>query len=130
MNVRAGIYFLLALVGVVGTWTYNLASIAEGRNYLGDWLNSGPSVTSLVVDILVVAVVFIVFMVVEAVRLKIHWLWIFACIATIPVVALAFSFPLFLGIREIYLLKIRAANTDQSPGTPTPHPAPPGRLLG
>ncbi len=103
-NLRAIVYLVIAAVGLVGTWTYNLQSAAEMRNYLGDWFNSGPSVLSLTTDILVVAVAASIFMIVEGRRLKMRWLVVY--IILIPFVALAFSFPLFLAMRERRLVAL------------------------
>ena len=97
-NGRATAYLVLAIVGLAGTWTFNLFAIAARRDYLGDWLGSGPAVLSLTVDVLVAAVAAAVFMVVEARRVGMRRVWIY--LVLIPVVALAFALPLFLAMRE------------------------------
>lgn len=95
---RALLYLVLAAVGLVGTWTYNVIAILERRDYLGDWVLSGPSVSSLLTDLLVVAVAAVIFMIVEARRLRIRRVWLF--LLAVPLIALAFAFPLFLAFRE------------------------------
>jgi hypothetical protein len=100
-NRRAVVYLVLAAIGLAGTWTFNIAAIVAGRDYLGDWVGSGPAVASLVVDVLVAAVAAAVFMVVEARRLGMRRVWIYLLL--IPVVALAFALPLFLAMRERHL---------------------------
>lgn len=95
---RALLYLALAVVGLVGTWTYNVIAILEERDYLGDWFQSGPSVSSLTTDLLVVAVAAVIFMIVEGRRLRMKRIWLFVLAA--PLIALAFAFPLFLAFRE------------------------------
>ena len=104
-NARAITYLALAIVGLVATWTFNILAIRADRDFFGDWFGSGPAVASLAIDLLVVAVVAIVFMARETRRLGMRWLWLYVIL--IPVVALAFAFPLFLCARE---RRIRAAS--------------------
>lgn len=91
-------YLTLAIAGLIVTWTYNIISIAAGRDYLGDWLGSGPSVLSLVGDVVVIMVCAAIFIVVEGRRAGMKWLWLY--IVLMPSVAVAFAFPLFLAMRE------------------------------
>lgn len=97
-NGRATTYLVLAVAGLIGTWTFNVLAIVAHRDYVGDWVGSGPAVTSLTIDVLVAAVAAIVFMVIESRRLGMRRVWIY--IILIPLVALAFAFPLFLAMRE------------------------------
>ena len=92
------VYLVLAIAGLVGTWTFNVIAIVEQRDFLGEWFGSGPSVGSLAVDLGVVAVAAIVFMIAEAARLGMRRVWVY--IVLVPFVALAFGFPLFLCARE------------------------------
>lgn len=96
----AVVYLLLAIVGLVGTWGFNLVAFAEGRDYFGDWVRSGPSVLSLTVDVLVVLVVAAIVMVVEGRRVGLAWWAIALFVVLMPLVAVAFSLPLFLAVRE------------------------------
>ncbi len=94
-----GTYLALAVVGLVGTWWFNIASIAAGDDYLGGWF-ANPASSSAAVDILVAGTAACVLMVVEGRRLG----WGVARIATLVVlsfvIAVAFTFPLFLALRE------------------------------
>jgi hypothetical protein len=47
---------------MVGTWIWNLVSITEGRNFVDDWISSGPAVASLALDVLVAAIAFPLFL--------------------------------------------------------------------
>lgn len=93
-------YVALAVAGLIGTWTYNIIAFGEQRNYLGDWLGSGPSVMSLTLDILVVLIACAIFVVVEGRRIGMRWWQIIVFLVMMPAIALAFSFPLFLAFRE------------------------------
>jgi hypothetical protein len=100
-NVRSTAYLVLALVGLIGTWTFNVLAITAHRDYLGDWIGSGPAVLCLTIDILVAATASAVFMVLESRRIVMRRVWIY--IVLIPLVALAFALPLFLAMRERHL---------------------------
>lgn len=91
-------WFVLAIVGLVGTWTFNALSIVQMRNFIGDWVGSGPAVSSLTVDLLVVAVAGCILIVVESRRLGMRWAWLYIVLSGIT--AFAFTFPLFLAMRE------------------------------
>ncbi|WP_431278036.1 DUF2834 domain-containing protein [Leifsonia poae] len=110
-NARAIIYLVLAILGLIGTWSFNIVAITAHRDFFGDWFGSGPAVTSLGIDLLVVAVAAIVFMVTESRRLRMRGLWLYLIL--IPVVALAFSLPLFLCARERRILARASASADQ-----------------
>ena len=100
-NGRAIAYLVLALAGLVGTWTFNVLAVVGHRDFVGDWAGSGPAVTSLTIDILIAAVAAVVFMVVESRRIGMRRVWVY--ILLVPLVAFAFAFPLFLAMRERHL---------------------------
>lgn len=95
------VYVVLAIAGLVGTWTHNIRAVLESVDFLGDWFNGGPAVSSLTTDLLVVAIAAVAFMLVEGRRVGMRRVWILVVLA--PLVALAFSFPLFLALRERHL---------------------------
>lgn len=107
-RLAAGIYFLLAALGGVGTWYYNLTYAASGGggNYLGDWFANAAS-SSAAVDIIVVLGVVSVFYVREGRRLGWRLPLVLLFIPLSAVVAVAFAFPLFLGLRELSLGRTR-----------------------
>ena len=94
----AFVYLALAIVGLVGTWTFNALAIVQMRDFIGDWVGSGPSVSSLTVDLLVVAVAGCIFIVIEARRLGMKRAWLYVVLSGLT--AFAFTFPLFLAMRE------------------------------
>jgi hypothetical protein len=95
-------YSVLSVVGLVGTWYFNLRF--AGGNFVADWFAS-PASSSAAVDVIVTASAACIFFVVEGWR--IGWKWSAILIPLTFALALAFTFPLFLAIREG--LRIRAA---------------------
>lgn len=91
-------YLGLSVAGLIGTWSFNIAAIVQLRNFVGDWVNSGPAVSSLTVDLLVAAVAGSILIIVESRRLGMRGGWIYVVLAGLT--AYAFVFPLFLAMRE------------------------------
>ncbi|KJL45461.1 DUF2834 domain-containing protein [Microbacterium trichothecenolyticum] len=91
-------YLGLAIVGLIGTWYFNVLAIIQMRDYLGDLATSGPAVSSFTVDLLVVAVAGSIFIIVEARRLRMRFGWLY--VAGAAITAFAFTFPLFLAMRQ------------------------------
>lgn len=91
-------YLLLAAAGLVGTAWFNITGTIEGQgNFFALWF-ANPAVISLSIDLLVVATAASVFMIVEGRRVGLRrpWLYVVASFVT----AIAFTFPLFLAMRE------------------------------
>ena len=91
-------WLVLAIAGLIGTWTFNAFAIVQMRDFIGDWVGSGPAVTSLTVDLLVVAVAGCILIVVESRRLGMKRAWLYIVLSGLT--AFAFTFPLFLAMRE------------------------------
>ena len=92
------VYAVLSLAGAAGTWFFNLRSIGAGESYLRDWFATAASSSAAVV----VALVACLFMAVELRRLAMPA----ATWALLPLtfaVAVAFSLPAFLALRERHL---------------------------
>jgi hypothetical protein len=104
--VLISIYLVLALIGLVGTWYFNFEFFALNTDvsYLEAWF-ANPASSSAAVDIIVVALMGSVFMLVEGWRMKLQWVWILIPLSFF--IALAFTFPLFLAIREIRLTQLQ-----------------------
>ena len=99
----AVLWFALALAGATGTWALNLQFIADpqGLGYVEAWFVN-PASSSAAVDVLVVALAACVLFVVESRRLGwSRWSWLL--VPATFAIALAFTFPLFLGLRELSL---------------------------
>ena len=100
-NSRSISYLLLAIAGLVGTWYFNFLAITQSRNFFADW-SSTPAVLSATTDLFVLATAASVFIFFESKRLKIKYWWLF--ILGSFVTAIAFTFPLFMALRERKLL--------------------------
>ena len=96
----AGLYFVLALIGLVGTWYFNLQY--EGGDYLGDWFANAAS-SSAAVDIITIVGVASVVYVREGRRLGWPLPLVLLFVPLSIIVAVAFALPLFLGLRELAL---------------------------
>ena len=93
------VYALLSVVGLVGTWWFNLSSFAAGESYLAGWFANDAS-SSAAVDILVSGLAAVVLMIVEGRRLGWRpWVLVLLVVGSFAI-AVAFVFPLFLACRE------------------------------
>lgn len=102
-------WFVLAILGLIGTWTFNTLAIIQMRDFIGDWVGSGPAVSSLTVDLLVVAVAGSILIIVEAKRLGMKRGWLYVILSGLT--AFAFTFPLFLAMRERKLASSRSGSS-------------------
>ncbi len=102
--VLVAVYAVSALAGLGGTWFYNLRarSLPGGFpvGYFRAWF-ANPASSSAAVDLLSVFAVSGIFMVVEGRRVGMKAPWAYPVLA-LPS-ALAFTFPLYLLIRELHL---------------------------
>ncbi|PTT17085.1 hypothetical protein DBR36_11630 [Microbacterium sp. HMWF026] len=94
----AGVYLVLSVAGLVGTWIFNAFAIAQMRDFIGDLVSSGPAVSSITVDLLVVAIAGSIFILVEGRRLGMRFAWVYVVLSGLT--AFAFTFPLFLAMRQ------------------------------
>lgn len=90
-------YLLLAIVGLVGTWYFNVQAILAGSDFFSDW-SSTPAVSSATTDLLIVATVASIFIFLEGRRLNMKYWWLYILGSFIT--AIAFTFPLFLANRQ------------------------------
>lgn len=118
-RIAAGLYFALALTGLVGTWFFNLTY--AGGSYLADWFANRAS-SSLAVDLIVIGVVLSMFYIRERNSLPGHRPRL--ALLFIPLtflVAASFALPLFLGLRELALTQSRPdPNDSQTPNAHSP----------
>lgn len=97
------VYLLLAVVGLVMTWTYNLQfmSAAGGDFSITDFVaaaNANPAASSLSWDLAVACIAGLTWMFFESRRLGMRFYWLYF-VATFGI-AYAFTFPLFLFFRQ------------------------------
>ena len=100
----AFVFLGLAVIGLIGTWWFNALAVLQMADFLGDLVGSGPAVSSITVDLLIVAVAGCVFIIVEARRLGMRFGWLY--VAASALTAFAFTFPLFLAMRQRRLTAI------------------------
>ncbi|MGB6150903.1 MAG: DUF2834 domain-containing protein [Pricia sp.] len=103
------IYVLLSVVGICYTWYYNIqwfqtVEDPSFSNFLND-AQSNFAGKSLGADLSVVVITFFVFMIPESLKLKIKFWWLLIPLTFL--IAIAFTFPLFLYMRANRLEKIR-----------------------
>lgn len=91
-------YLVLSVAGLVGTWIFNAFAIVQMRDFIGDLVSSGPAVSSITVDLLVVAIAGSFFILVEGRRLGMRFAWVYVVLSGLT--AFAFTFPLFLAMRQ------------------------------
>ena len=103
-NATAITFAVLAIAGLVGTWAFNVLAIVQLRDFLGDWFGSGPAVSSLGVDLFVVAIAGCILLIIEARRLGMKRAWLYIVLSGIT--AFAFTFPLVLAMRERRLVEL------------------------
>jgi len=112
----AVVYLVLAILGLVATWTFNVLAITNDSTWFGEWFTNGFATQSLQVDLLVVAVAVGAFLVVEGRRIGMRWAWLFLPLAAVT--AAAFAIPLFLALRERRLAGAAASSGASAPQLP------------
>jgi Terpene cyclase DEP1 len=91
-------FLVLSILGLVGTWTFNVLAVVQMADFLGDLVSSGPAVSSITVDLLVVAIAGSIFLLIEGRRVGMRHAWLYVVLSGLT--AFAFTFPLFLAMRE------------------------------
>ena len=90
-------YLVLSVVGLITAWVFNGIASVTGANYLLAWFGT-PVDWVLSLDLLIVAIAGSAFMIFEAKKLGMKRVWVY--IALSGITAFAFTFPLFLALRE------------------------------
>lgn len=95
------LYLALSILGVCYTWYYNIQwfQTAENPTFLNFFRDAEANFAgkSYGADLLVVVLTFFAFMIPESIKLKIKYWW--TLIPLTFLVAVAFTFPLFLYLR-------------------------------
>jgi len=104
---RCWIYGAIALAALIGTqWT--LVDYMAESGSVSDFLDAtvdGHAAVFLTIDLLAVATAATIFMVVEGVRVKVSYLWVY--VVLVFAVAVSVAFPLFLIARTRKLATAR-----------------------
>ncbi len=104
------LYLLLALVGIAYTWYFNIqfyltAEDTSISNFI-DLTKTTLPAQSITADLTVVVVTFLIWVIYESLKLKIKFWWIVLPLTFL--VAIAFTFPLFLYMRANRLEKMNS----------------------
>ncbi|HXI85995.1 MAG TPA: DUF2834 domain-containing protein [Parvularculaceae bacterium] len=98
-----GFFGLVALVALIGTWSQNLHYFEEGAGpgafarFIVD-LKANPATRSISIDIGLFFLAAAAFMVIEARRLNIRFVWLYILGGLL--IAISVTFPLFLAARQ------------------------------
>ena len=124
-QIMSGIYLAIAVIALIGTWHQNLAyfgsssaSGADGQNSLTQfWLDTlvNPASTSITIDILFLGLAVVFWMVTEARRLQIRFVWLYVVFGLL--IAISVTVPLFLFARERKLLALDIDTPASNPFT-------------
>lgn len=102
-NARFVFFLILSVVGLITAWVFNGIASVTGPNYIDAWFGSAVDwVLSL--DLLIVAIAGSALMIFEGRRLGMKRVWLYIVLS--GVTAFAFTFPLFLAMRERRLASI------------------------
>ena len=90
-------FLILSIIGLITAWIFNGVASVTGQDYLNAWFGSAVDWV-LSVDLLIVAIAGSALMIFEAQRLGMKRVWLYIVLSGIT--AFAFTFPLFLAMRE------------------------------
>ena len=102
-KVRFWIYLVISLTGLVTAWVFNGLAVMTGQDYGSAWTATAVDLV-LTWDLSLVAIAGVIFMFAEASRIGMKRVWVYALLACVT--AMAFTFPLFLAMRERHLAKV------------------------
>ena len=94
---------ILSIIGLITAWIFNGVASVTGQDYLNAWFGSAVDWV-LSVDLLIVAIAGSALMIFEAQRLGMKRVWLYILLSGIT--AFAFTFPLFLAMRERKLAEL------------------------
>lgn len=101
------IYGLIALIALPATWINNIAFMNQSDHAgfsIGEFAHAAyanAASASLTNDLFAIATAATIFMVIEGRRLEMRFYWLYILLG--PLIAIGFSFPLFLLARHIKL---------------------------
>lgn len=105
------IYLVLSIIGLVTAWVFNALAVLNNQDYMGAWFGTAVDWV-LSGDFTIVAIAVVVFMISEARRLKMKRVWLYILLS--GVTAMAFTFPLFMAMRERHLAQVTVERTTGS----------------
>ena len=111
------VYGVIAVAALIATWSQTLAYSDKGAgSLLAYWKDARilPASRALTSDLMLFGLAAVIFMVVEARKLGIKFVWLY--VAASYIIAISAAFPVFLIVREIRISKsdapdLRAVDT-------------------
>lgn len=100
-KILCGVYAAIAAIALIATWTQNAAYSGSGTGFLKDFLTDlkvNPASRSITLDILLFFLAAAIFMVIEARKIGVPYVW--AYVIGGMLIAISVTFPLFLIARE------------------------------
>ena len=91
------VYLVLSIVGLITALIFNGIAVMNQEDYLGAWFGSAVDWV-LSADLTIVAIAVVVFMITESRRIGMKRVWLYILLS--GVTAMAFTFPLFMAMRE------------------------------
>jgi hypothetical protein len=105
------VYALIAVAALIATWSNNLAFFAQPDNGgLAGFIRmskANPAAASIAYDLTFLCIAAFIFMVGEAGKLGIRFVWIYIVLSLC--IAVSVMFPLFMIARQLKLAQARAA---------------------
>lgn len=105
------VYLVLSIAGLITAWIFNGIAVMNQEDYLGAWFGSAVDWV-LSADLTIVAIAVVVFMITESRRIGMKRVWLYILLS--GVTAMAFTFPLFMAMRERQLAKKTLLENDQT----------------
>ena len=103
-------YGVIAVAALIGTWNQNLAFFAlPDHGGVAGFLRMGmanPAAASLTIDLAFVCLTLVIWMVIEARRLGVRFVWAYVVLSF--VIAISVTLPLFLIARQLKLATRKA----------------------
>lgn len=104
-TIRFWTYITLSIAGLVTAWVFNGIAVMNGEDYGAAWTGSAVDMV-LTTDLSIVAIASVVFMITESRRLGMKRVWLYILLSGFT--AMAFTFPLFLAMRERALARVES----------------------
>jgi Terpene cyclase DEP1 len=98
-------YAAIGLLAIPATWINNIAFMQQPNNSFTDFINAAyvnAAAASLSNDLLFIAIAASMFMAIEGKRVGVRYVWLYLILS--GVVAISFTFPLFLLARHLKLI--------------------------
>ena len=105
------VYLVLSIVGLITAWIFNGIAVMNQEDYLGAWFGSAVDWV-LSADLTIVAIAVVVFMITESRRIGMKRVWLYILLS--GVTAMAFTFPLFMAMRERRLGQLSSIASESS----------------